>query len=273
MELTQKLTESRQYVFSKTKNAPVVAMVLGSGLGSIIDIVKEKVILPYNEIPHFPVSTVQGHAGRLIIGKLNGKNVVVMQGRVHFYEGYPMSMVTYPIRLMKRLGASKLILTSAVGGINPRYKPADIVVIKDHINMMGTNPLLGKHEPSFGERFPDMSSVYSPRLVRLAVSIAQKSMKLRIHQGVYLATTGPSYETPSEVKAFARLGGDVVGMSVVPEAIAANQMKMEILALSYVSNLASGISKKPLSHSEVMEVGAIAGERLSRLIPLIVARM
>jgi len=273
MELTQKLTESRQYVFSKTKNAPVVAMVLGSGLGSIIDIVREKVIIPYQEIPHFPVSTVQGHAGRLILGKLNGKNVVVMQGRVHFYEGYPMSLVTYPVRLMKRLGASKLILTSAVGGINPRYKPGDIVAIRDHINLMGTNPLLGRHEPSFGERFPDMSCVYSPRLLRLAVSTAAKSMKLKIHQGVYLATTGPSYETPSEVKAFARLGGDVVGMSVVPEAIAANQMKMEILALSYISNQASGISKSPLSHEEVMKVGALAGERLAKLIALIVPRI
>lgn len=269
MQIIENLKASQNYLAGKTSIRPDIALVLGSGLGGVVDIIENKTVIPYKDIPHFPVSTVHGHAGQLVFGKLEGREVVAMQGRVHFYEGHPMSVITYPIRLMKKLGCFKLILTSAVGGINESYAPGDAVVITDHINFMGANPLIGEHCDDFGQRFPDMSRVYSSRLAGIAIDTAKK-MNIRAHTGVYFASTGPSYETPSEVRAFAKLGGDVVGMSVVPEAIVASQSGIELLCLSYVSNMASGISKKGLSHEEVMEVGREAGGRLSKLIAAVV---
>ncbi len=270
--MIENLKESKNFIESKVKIKPEYGLILGSGLGHVAEILTEKTIIPYAKIPHFPVSTVHGHAGQLVFGRLNSKSVVVMQGRVHYYEGHPLSAVTYPIRLFKNLGVSKLILTSAVGGINKKYKPADIVFVKDHINLMGDNPLIGGHIAEFGERFPDMSCVYSPRLIKLAVNIAKK-FKIKTHNGIYLAASGPSYETPSEIRAYRKLGGDVVGMSVVPETIVANQLKIEILCISYISNMASGISKTVLSHEEVMGVGKIAGKKVSKIIKNLIEKI
>lgn len=265
MEILKQLEESKRFIEKQSRIKPEIALILGSGLGYIADTLNNRVIIPYHKIPHFPVSTVQGHAGQLVLGKLKDKNLLVMQGRIHYYEGQHLQRVTYPVRLMKILGVKKLILTSAVGGINKNYRPADLVIIKDHINFMGNNPLIGRHYPEFGDRFPDMSAVYSKDINKKIIETCKK-LKIRAHIGVYIATTGPSYETPSEIKAFRSLGADVVGMSVVPEAIVANQSKIEVSCISYISNLASGISTKPLTHEEVMEVGKIAGKNISKVI-------
>ncbi|MDI6757834.1 MAG: purine-nucleoside phosphorylase [Endomicrobiia bacterium] len=194
-KITAMLQESQKFIESRrnvgAKSVPEIALVLGSGLGGVVDIIENKTVISYKDIPHFPVSTVHGHAGHLVFGKLGGKDIVAMQGRVHFYEGNPMTLLTYPVRLMKQLGCSKLILTSAVGGINPAYAPGDVVIITDHINFMGTNPLIGEHSDEFGERFPDMSRVYSARLCEIALAAAKK-MNIRAHTGVYFASTGPS---------------------------------------------------------------------------------
>lgn len=246
---------------------PLCGIVLGSGLGNIAESVQQKIVIPYHEIPNMPKSTVTGHKGNLVFGFLEEKPVLVMQGRIHFYEGYTMQEVTFPIRVIKKLGVKYLILTSAVGGIPERLplKPADIVVIKDHINLIGDNPLRGEHYNEFGERFPDMTEVYSSQLRKIVISVAKK-LKIKVYEGVYLATRGPSYETPAEIQAFKLLGADVVGMSVVPEAIVAHQQKIEVLTLAYVSNLAAGIAKKSLSHTEVLEIATTVAGKLNKLI-------
>jgi len=265
MKISEKINDTKEFIFQKTKIRPEIAIVLGSGLGELADSVKEAVRIPYSEIPHFVKSTVEGHKGELVIGKLFDKNILIMQGRIHFYEGYSMQEITYPVRVMSGLGIKKLILTSAVGGINKKYKPGDIVLIKDHINFTGDNPLRGEHEPEFGERFPDMTYIYNREMILKTHKIA-KSLGIRTHIGIYLSTRGPSYETPAEIKAFRKLGADVVGMSVVPEAIVAHQSKIELLCISYVSNMAAGILKKTLSHEEVIETGKQVSKKLISLL-------
>ncbi len=265
MGIIEHLSEAEKFIKSKVSLPPELGLVLGSGLGDIVEIITDKTVISYGDIPHFPVSGVHGHAGKLIFGRLCGKNVMAMQGRVHYYEGHAMDIITFPFRLMKKLGVRQLILTSAVGGINKSYIPADLVFIKDHINLMGRNPLIGHHYEEFGERFPDMSAVYSEGMIKKAESVAKK-LNIQAHRGVYLAVSGPSYETPSEIKAYKKLGGDVVGMSVVPEAIVSNQSKIELMCITYISNMASGISKTALTHEEVMEVGKEAGKKISKVI-------
>jgi purine-nucleoside phosphorylase len=261
----QLLGETRSYIQQRTKVIPKVGIILGSGLGTVIESSEEDAVFHFNELPHFPSTTVHGHNGELIIGDYSGKGVAIMQGRVHFYEGYDMEHVTYPVRLMKWLGIEYLIITAATGGVNPLYKKGDIVLLKDHINLMGENPLRGQHHSWFGERFPDCTEVYSKELRKIGLSSAKKN-KIRACEGVYMALSGPSYETPAEIKAFRKLGADVVGMSVVPEAVAANQMGIKVLGVAYVANLSPGVGKKILSHNDVVETGKLTASKLGKII-------
>lgn len=269
MGLIENLDESKRFIESKSTLKPEVALILGSGLSSIAAAVTDSVRIPFSQVPHFVESTVEGHKGELILGRLSGKNVMIMAGRFHFYEGYMFNDVTYPIRAMKHMGVEKLILTAAVGAVNKKLKPGDIMLITDHINFMGTNPLIGTEGVLQGVRFPDMSTVYKSELLKKA-ELTAKKMKLKIKKGVYLAGTGPSYETPAEVKMARVLGADVVGMSTVPEAIVANHCGLKVLGISYISNMAAGVLKQPLNHKEVIEVGEKIGKRLGNYIKEIV---
>ncbi len=261
------LWESQDFIRAKCGESfkPEWAVLLGSGLDNVVHEAKISASISYSEIPGFSAASVSGHQGRFIACELFGKKTVILSGRAHFYEGHSPESVIFPIRLVSFLGCKNIILTAATGGINSKLRPGDIVVVEDHLNFMGFNPLRGAHDSSFGERFPDMSSVYSESLRESALSLAKKS-KISASSGIYTAVSGPSYETPAEIKAFGKLGGDVIGMSVVPEAIAARQMGMEILALAYVANMAAGISKKPLKHEEVLAEGKKAAQNVSAII-------
>ena len=241
-----------EFIKNTVDEAPEMGLILGSGLGVLADEIENPIIIPYHEIPEFPVSTVEGHAGQLVIGKLSGKQVVAMQGRFHFYEGYSMEKVTFPVRVMKLLGVETLIVTNAAGSVNESYAPGDLMIITDHINLMGTNPLIGANEERFGPRFPDMSEAYNKDLREKAKAIAS-SLGLDVKEGVYIGNTGPTYETPAEVRMARVLGGDAVGMSTVPEVIVARHCGMKVLGISCLTNMASGILDQPLSHVEVIE--------------------
>jgi len=261
--------------------APRVGVVLGSGLGAVADAVADPVIVPYGEIPHFPRSTVEGHSGRMVAGRVGDAAVLIMQGRVHFYEGYSPLEVTFPMRVLGMLGVRAVILTNAAGGIKDGYRVGQLVVLADHINMMDWNPLNGPNEPRFGLRagtglrFFDMTEAYSKALRELAKAAATEEGFV-LEEGVYLATPGPSFETPAEVRAFRSLGATLVGMSTVPETIVARHMGIEVLGISCVTNLAAGLGSTPLSHEEVYEAGHKVESRLAallkRLVPQIVAR-
>jgi purine-nucleoside phosphorylase len=231
---------------------PEIGLILGSGLGFFADDrIEVEGRLPYSEIEGFPVSTVPGHAGQFVYGQLHGKRVLCMQGRFHYYEGYSMAQLTQPIRLMHSVGIKTLIVTNAAGGINRDYTPGDLMLLSDHINFLGTNPLIGDRS-EHGVRFPDMSAVYDPELRTQLKAWATKNGQ-DLKEGVYLATTGPSFETPAEIRAFAALGADAVGMSTVPEAIVARKLGLRVLGVSCITNAAAGISRNPLSHEEVSE--------------------
>lgn len=265
-----RLAETKYFIGQQTTMVPKVGIILGSGLGELTEGMKEEFRLPYGEIPHFVTSTVDGHSGELALGRIGGVPAMVMRGRLHFYEGYTMEEITYPVRLMKFLGVEYVVITAAVGAINRQYRCGDIVFIKDHINFMGADPLRREHYAEFGERFPDMCEVYRKDLRRTGLRLAVKN-KLRAHEGVYFGVRGPSYETPAEIKAFRKLGGDIIGMSVIPEAIVANQMGMRIVGISHVSNLASGVSSRRLCHTDVIKAGAAINGKLSRLIKDVVS--
>jgi purine-nucleoside phosphorylase len=274
-EILEKIEQAANFIKQRTKNLkPLIGIILGSGLGNLAEEVEQKIIIKYEEVPNMPKSTVSGHKGDFVFGYLEKKPVLVMQGRIHFYEGYTMQEVTFPIRIMQKINLKYLILTSAVGGIKGRLplKPTDVVLIKDHINFIGDNPLRGEHFEEFGERFPDMSEVYDKNLREIAKDVA-KELNIKVYEGVYLAGRGPSYETPAEIKMFKKLGADVVGMSVVPEAIVANQARIKVLAITYISNLAAGISKKALSHKEVLETANLAGKKINKLIKGVIERI
>lgn len=247
-----KYQEAVAYIQPKLTEKPTIGLVLGSGLGVLADEIENPTVIPYQEIPGFTVSTVVGHKGQLVIGKLQGKQVVAMQGRFHYYEGHDLADVVFPIRIMKLLGVETLIVTNAAGGINESYRPGDLMLIKDHINLTGRNPLIGPNDDSLGTRFPDMSEAYSKRLRELAKSVAAEQ-SIQLQEGVYVGLLGPSYETPAEIRMLRILGGDAVGMSTVPEVIVAKHMQMEVLGISCISNMAAGILEQPLSHEEVME--------------------
>ena len=233
---------------------PRIALVLGSGLGGFADDFEDAVRIPYEEIPGFPRSTVEGHEGRLVAGKIDGVPVFAMQGRVHYYEGYALEEVTFPVRTFKLLGIKTLVLTNAAGGINVQLTQGALMVISDHVNLMGDNPLRGPNDERFGPRFPDMSAVYSPALQELVIE-ESKSIGVEVRRGIYGGLSGPSYETPAEIHLLRNLGADAVGMSTVPEAIVARHMDMEVLGISCITNMAAGISDEPIDHAEVMATG------------------
>lgn len=251
-EYSVKLAEVRSYLEERITVVPELGVILGSGLGAFADLVEDKVVIPYKDIPHFPISTVEGHAGQLVFGKVKGRSVLVMQGRFHYYEGYTMQEVTFPIRVMQVLGVNGLIVTNAAGGINSAFRAGDLILIKDHLNLMGDNPLRGANLSDLGPRFPDMSEGYNLEWRQKALAIA-KEMGINPQEGVYVAVSGPSYETPAEIRYMRTIGADMVGMSTVPEVIVANHGGMRVLGISCVTNMAAGIMGQKLSHVEVME--------------------
>jgi purine-nucleoside phosphorylase len=252
--------EAANLIQSKTSVRPLVVVVLGSGLGAFADEIDDPVRISYNEIPHFARSTAVGHAGQLVLGKIKGCPVVVMQGRVHLYEGYPAHQVAFPMRVFGRLGVRAAVLTNAAGGINLDYGQGRLVVIKDHINLQGQNPLVGAEDTRFGQRFIDMTEAY-PRDYRRMAQAAAKRLGIELPEGVYVALLGPSYETPAEIRYLRTIGADLVGMSTVPEVIVARQMGVKVLAVSCVTNMAAGVLDRPLNHEEVLETGKrVAGQ-------------
>ncbi len=255
-----------------TGNVPEIGLILGSGLGVLAEEIESPIVIKYNEIPGFPSSTVAGHKGQLVIGTLEGKHVVAMQGRFHFYEGYDMELVTLPVRVMKAIGVENLIVTNAAGGINENFDAGDLMLINDHINQFGTNPLIGKNDDTQGVRFPDMSEAYTRSLLNLAQEAAD-SEGLKVQKGTYVGTTGPSYETPAEVRMLRVLGGDAVGMSTVPEVIAARHSSMDVLGISCISNMAAGILDQPLDHSEVIETTERVKKDFLSLVKTVVGKM
>ncbi|MFT4413254.1 purine-nucleoside phosphorylase [Fredinandcohnia humi] len=246
------IEKSAQFLKEKITQTPQIGLILGSGLGVLADEIENPIKVPYDQIPEFPVSTVEGHAGQLVFGTLQGKYVVAMQGRFHFYEGYSLDKVTFPVCVMKELGVSTLVVTNAAGGINESFEPGDLMIISDHINNMGQNPLIGPNDSNLGARFPDMSEAYSKELRKLAKDVAA-ALQIDIKEGVYVGNTGPTYETPAEIRMLRTLGGDAVGMSTVPEVIVARHANMKVLGISCISNMAAGILDQPLTHDEVIE--------------------
>lgn len=258
-----------EFIKTKITGDFEIGIILGSGLGTLGEKIENPQFVDYKDIPNFPVSTAPGHVGRFVFGTLNGKKVMCMQGRIHLYEGYEVQNVVMPIRVMKMMGVKKLIVTNAAGGINESFSVGDIMVITDHINFTGKNCLMGKNDDAFGCRFPDMSFAYAPKLREIAFNCAEKlGMKLR--EGVYIGCTGPSYETPAEIRAFRVLGADTVGMSTVQEVIAANHCGIDVLGFSLVSNKAAGLSGERLTEEEVLTIGRQKSEEMQKLITEIV---
>jgi purine-nucleoside phosphorylase len=264
--------QAARTIRSRTGLKPEVAIVLGSGLGGFADEFAEAVAIPYGEIPGFATSTAEGHAGRLVIGRVGLVPVVAMQGRVHYYEGYTLEEVTFPIRVFKLLGIKRLILTNAAGGIDIELNQGALMVISDHLNLMGVNPLRGPNDEKFGPRFPDMSEAYSRELQQLAVEVA-RTLGIEIRRGIYAALAGPSYETPAEIHMFRACGADAVGMSTVPETIVARQMGIEVLGISCITNMAAGISDEPINHAEVMETGRRVRETFTKLLRGVISQL
>lgn len=268
-EYSQKLSEARKYLTEKVNILPELGIILGSGLGGFVEVMEEKVSIPYGEIPNFPVSTVEGHRGELVFGKVFGKPIVAMQGRFHYYEGYTMQEVTFPVRVMQVLGVTGLIVTNAAGGINPAFRPGDLILIKDHINLMGDNPLRGANLSSLGPRFPDMSEGYDLEWRQKALPIARE-VGIHPQEGVYAAMSGPSYESPAEIRFLRTIGADLVGMSTVPEVIVANHGGMRVLGISCVTNMAAGILSQRLNHAEVMETAERIEKQFVRFVQSLV---
>ena len=264
--------QAARTIRSRTSLEPRVALVLGSGLGGFADEFAEAVAIPYGEIPGFATSTAEGHAGRLVIGKVGLVPVIAMQGRVHYYEGYSLEEVTFPIRVFKLLGIKRLILTNAAGGIDIELSQGALMVISDHLNLMGVNPLRGPNDERFGPRFPDMSEAYSRDLQQQAVEVA-RTLGIEIRRGIYAALSGPSYETPAEIHMLRACGADAVGMSTVPETIVARQMGIEVLGISCITNMAAGISDEPINHGEVMETGRRVRDIFTKLLRGVISRL
>lgn len=250
--LSDRMNDAKAFIESKTDYKPIIGLVLGSGLGVIADRIEAPVKIKYGEIPHFPISTVEGHEGQFVIGQLMGKTVVAMQGRFHYYEGYSIQDIAFPVRVMKALGVEHLILTNAAGGLNPDFSGGSLMLITDQINIMGISPLIGENEPDLGPRFPDASNIYDKTFNQRVLEEA-RSLRIDLKEGVYFYFTGPAYETPAEVRLAKLLGGDAVGMSTAPEAIVATHMNMKVTGISCITNMAAGIQKTALNHKEVVE--------------------
>ena len=269
--MLEKIRQTADYIRSRVDDMPKTAIILGTGLGALVDHIDNKQYIPYTEIPNFPVSTVEGHSGNLIFGTLGNKRVMAMQGRFHYYEGYDMKEVTFPVRVMRELGVKTLFVSNAAGGMNPAFQIGDIMIITDHINLFPEHPLHGKNFNELGTRFPDMSEAYSRRLIKEAVEIAAEK-GIRVMQGVYVGTQGPTFETPAEYRYFHIIGGDAVGMSTVPEVIVARHGGMEVFSVSVITDLGvEGIVEK-VSHEEVQKAAQGAQPRMMEIMKELVNR-
>ncbi len=257
--------EALEHIQSKTKMRPEYMLILGTGLGQLADEMDIETEIPYNEIPHFPVSTVESHAGKLLFGQLGGKDVVAMQGRFHFYEGYTMQQIVFPIRVLKENGANTLFVSNASGGMNSNYKRGDIMLIKDHINLLGDNPLIGPNDDELGPRFPDMSEPYTERLTDIAQTVALEE-NIFMHQGVYAAMSGPMLETKSEYRFLKLIGADVIGMSTIPEVIAAVHMGMEVLGISVITDECFPDSLQPVVMEDILEAAGMAEPKMTKVM-------
>ncbi|MCT8138796.1 purine-nucleoside phosphorylase [Anaerobacillus sp. CMMVII] len=264
-QVLEKAKETAGFIQGKIQTEPTIGLILGSGLGELANEIEESVVIPYDEIPNFPVSTVEGHAGQLVIGKLNEKIVIAMQGRFHFYEGYSMQEVTFPVRVMKLLGVETIVVTNACGGMNSAFAPGDLMIITDHINMTGANPLIGPNESEFGPRFPDMSSAYTREYVPVLEEVA-KEIGIQIQKGVYVSVSGPTYMSAAELIMLRKIGGDVVGMSTVPEVIVARHMDMKVVGISCITDMAIGEELEGVTHEQVVEVANRTKPKFIKLI-------
>lgn len=272
IDLKAKITESVEFINQKSNIKPKIAIILGTGLGRLVEEIEEKEIIPYSDIPNFPISTVQGHGGNLVLGKLENKEVVAMQGRFHYYEGYNLKEVTFPVRVMKKLGAEVIIISNAAGGMNRFFKRGDLMLITDHINLFGDNPLIGPNDEELGLRFPDMSEAYDRKLVELTLKVALKE-KIKLHQGIYVGLTGPTLETPAEYRFLIKIGADAVGMSTVPEVIVANHMGMKVLGISCITDLAiNGVVVKT-GLEEILKVASNAEPIMAKLVKKVIQKI
>lgn len=262
--LQKKLQETAAFIRHLGVGEVDFGLILGSGLGELAEEIEDAIVIPYEEIPHFPISTVVGHAGQLVYGKLSGKFVLAMQGRFHYYEGHSMQTVTYPVRVMKELGAHSMVVTNACGGVNQNFAPGDLMLITDHINYMGNNPLIGSNDENLGPRFPDMSQAYNHEYRMKAKEVAE-ARNLHIKEGVYVGFSGPTYETPAEIRFVRTIGGDAVGMSTVPEVIVAVHARLKVLGISCITNLAAGMQAN-LNHAEVVETTERVKEEFKALV-------
>ncbi len=267
-----RFAETVEFLRARIPVPPVVGVILGSGLGDFAAAVEDRLEIPYAQIPGFPASAVVGHAGTLVAGTLSGVPIVVLSGRIHFYEGHPMSAVVTPARVLGLLGCRDVVVTNAAGGIDRSFSAGDLMLISDHINLFGTNPLIGPNDETFGARFPDMSDAYRSDLRTLAKAVARR-VKVPLKEGVYVGVTGPSYETPAEIRAFRALGANAVGMSTVPEVIALSHMGVGVVGVSCITNMAAGVLKQPLRHDEVLETTRRVKDRFVRLLTALVAAM
>jgi len=252
MGLNEKITTTTEFIKGRVNVVPEIGFILGSGLGVLADKIENPQVIEYTDIPHFPKSTVHGHAGELVFGDFQGKKVIAMKGRFHYYEGYPLEDVTFPVRVMKALGVTTVIVTNAAGGANTTFNPGDLMIITDHINLSNRNPLIGPNDEHLGVRFPDMSNAYNKELINLAEKTAEE-LNINIKKGVYTFLTGPTYETPAEIRMLQKMGADAVGMSTVPEVIVAVHSGLKVLGISCITNMAAGILDQPLNHEEVIE--------------------
>lgn len=271
-ELRKKIEETVAYLRTKTRATPNIGIILGTGLGALVEDIDIEISIPYHDIPHFPISTVEFHAGKLIFGKLGEKAIVAMQGRFHYYEGYTMQQITFPVRVMKFLGVETLIVSNACGGINANMTPGDIMIITDHINLLGDNPLVGENDDTLGPRFPDMSEPYSRELIKLTEQIAGQE-KLVVKKGVYAALTGPNLETAAEYRFLRTIGADVVGMSTIPEDIVATHSGMQVLGLSVITDACVPEDLKPANIPEIIRVAKQAEPKLTTLIRKVVEKI
>ncbi len=270
--LRQQIEETLGYIRRHTQMQPPIGIVLGTGLGGLVSEIRQEVALPYGDIPHFPVSTVETHEGKLIFGTISGRPVVAMQGRFHYYEGYSMQQITFPIRVMKFLGVHTLLISNAAGGMNPLFRKGDLMIMVDHINLLGDNPLIGPNDDELGPRFPDMSEPYSLRLIDLAEQIALEE-KMRIQKGVYVAVAGPNLETRAEYRFLRAIGADVVGMSTVPEVIVARHMNMEVFAVSVITDECFPDALQPVDVADIIKTANQAQPRLTLLMKRLVERL
>lgn len=263
--MLKQIKETATAIKNKISLTPQIGIILGTGLGGLAKEINIKHIIPYEDIPNFPVSTVEGHSGKLIFGELGGKNVVAMQGRFHYYEGYTMQQVTFPVRVMKLLGIEKLFVSNASGGVNPDFEIGDLMIINDHINFFPANPLIGKNIEELGPRFPDMSEAYSKDLIEKAIKVASAN-KIKVQQGVYLGLSGPTFETPAEYKMIRAMGADTVGMSTVPEVIVARHMNIPCFAISIITDLGVAGKIVKITHEEVLHVAAQSEKKMTLLM-------